>query len=306
MADNQETQNDNEAAFMMLGGIIIIALGLFIGFISVDVGVVSEDIMHFSLWDLLTSGDGDLKTAALIIVAGMIAIILSNVVEPKTKEAATAGALIRSIAAVLGIYFLFQIFTSDSMDGNMQSVVFSYMERSVYWGMIPIGLIYFDGLFGFVGFFQALNMTEKQAGDNSGYQQPVQPPVQNNSNSNVSENNSIQHDIQVKTKKMAVARSLSPQHNGMMMALHNPVTVGRDNTVCKIVYSPDTTGVSGRHCTIAYDDNSGDFIVTDLKSTYGTYLSNGNRLQPGIPVRVKSGESLCIGDPQNVIKLEIM
>ncbi len=80
MADNQETQNDNEAAFMMLGGIVIIALGLFVGFVSIDVGITSEDIMHFSLWDLLTSGDGELKTAAVSIVAGMIAVILSSVV----------------------------------------------------------------------------------------------------------------------------------------------------------------------------------------------------------------------------------
>ena len=77
-----------------------------------------------------------------------------------------------------------------------------------------------------------------------------------------------------------VLRSLSPQHGGLVVQLHHqqPVQIGRDSAVCRLVYQDGTPGVSSHHCQVYYDEGEGVFVVTDLNSTYGTFLAGGQRL----------------------------
>lgn len=108
------------------------------------------------------------------------------------------------------------------------------------------------------------------------------------------------------TQKRAMLRSLAAQHNGMTLAVGNtPILIGRDPANCKLIYVEGTVGVSGRHCSVAYDASTGDFILTDLRSTYGTFLSTGQKLNANVPYRVKPGESFYVGDKQNMIRLEL-
>lgn len=106
-------------------------------------------------------------------------------------------------------------------------------------------------------------------------------------------------------RKGPVARSLSPQHKGSISIGGTPVMVGRDRSVCTLVYAEGTAGVSGRHCTIAFDLSTQSFVVTDIGSTYGTFLMNGQRLQANVPCRLKVGDSFYVGDKANVIRLEL-
>ena len=107
-------------------------------------------------------------------------------------------------------------------------------------------------------------------------------------------------------KAMPMVRSMSVQHNGASFAIgQTPLMIGRDATSCNIVYREGTAGVSGRHCTVEWKPETGEFYVTDLKSTYGTYLMNGQRLQPNVPYRLKAGDSFCVGDQANVITVEV-
>ena len=106
--------------------------------------------------------------------------------------------------------------------------------------------------------------------------------------------------------KGPVARSLSPQHGGLSVSVSTtPILVGRDRTKCAIAYADGTAGVSGRHCSIAFDLSTQSFVVTDLGSTYGTFLMNGQRLQANVPCRLKVGDSFYVGDKANVIRLEL-
>ena len=103
-----------------------------------------------------------------------------------------------------------------------------------------------------------------------------------------------------------VARSLAAQHNGLSVSIsQKPIMVGRDRASCAIVYVEGTAGVSGKHCTIAFDLSAQAFIVTDVGSSYGTFLMNGQRLQPNVPCRLKVGDSFYVGDRANVIRLEL-
>ena len=108
------------------------------------------------------------------------------------------------------------------------------------------------------------------------------------------------------TTQRAFIRSLAVQHNGLAVVVRDtPVLIGRDPNSCKVVYVEGTAGVSVRHCSVAYDGTAGEFIVTDLQSTYGTFLMNGQKLNANVPCRIKPGDGFYVGDRANAIRVEL-
>lgn len=104
----------------------------------------------------------------------------------------------------------------------------------------------------------------------------------------------------------AFIRSLAPQHNGMALVVSDtPLLIGRDPANCKLVYAEGTTGVSGRHCQISYDAATGVFVLTDLRSSYGTFLMSGQKLDANVPYRLRPGEKFYVGDKANAISVEL-
>ena len=101
-----------------------------------------------------------------------------------------------------------------------------------------------------------------------------------------------------------VLRSMAPQHGGMVVQLHGqPVQIGRDGAVCRLVYQDGTPGVSGKHCQVYFDQNQ--FVVTDLNPTYGTFLSNGQRIAPNTPVELPPKSSFYLGEADNTIYVDL-
>ena len=107
-------------------------------------------------------------------------------------------------------------------------------------------------------------------------------------------------------KGAPLMRSMAPQHGGMVVQLHHqPVQIGRDPATCRLVYQDGTPGVSARHCQVYFDEQEQMFIVTDLNSTYGTFLVNGQRIAPNTPVKLPPHSSIYLGEPDNTVYLEI-
>ena len=103
----------------------------------------------------------------------------------------------------------------------------------------------------------------------------------------------------------AVVRSLSSQHNGASFPVNgNPILIGRNKASCTVVFGEKTPGVSSRHCSLSYEKSSGDFILTDLNSTYGTFLANGQKLAPQTPYHLRSGEQFYLGGDANLLRVE--
>lgn len=101
-------------------------------------------------------------------------------------------------------------------------------------------------------------------------------------------------------------RSLSSQHNGATYQLNGrQILLGRDMSNCTVIFREGTPGVSNRHCSVAFDESTGEFIVTDLKSSYGTFLANGQRMKQGVAYRLKSGEQFYLGSNENLIQVEL-
>lgn len=101
-------------------------------------------------------------------------------------------------------------------------------------------------------------------------------------------------------------RSLSSQHNGATYQLNGrQILLGRDMSNCTVIFREGTPGVSNRHCSVAFDENTGEFIVTDLKSSYGTFLADGQRMKQGVAYRLKSGDQFYLGSNENLIQVEL-
>ena len=106
------------------------------------------------------------------------------------------------------------------------------------------------------------------------------------------------------SKGTPVLRSMAPQHGGMVVQLHGqPVQIGRDGAVCRLVYQDGTPGVSGRHCQVSFEQ--GQFVLTDLNSTYGTFLSNGQRVAPNTPMRLPPKSSFYLGEADNTVYVDL-
>ena len=105
-------------------------------------------------------------------------------------------------------------------------------------------------------------------------------------------------------KGAPVLRSMAPQHGGMVVQLHGqPVQIGRDGAVGRLVYQDGTPGVSGRHCQVSFEQ--GQFVLTDLNSTYGTFLSNGQRVAPNSPVTLPPKSSFYLGEADNTVYVDL-
>ena len=103
-----------------------------------------------------------------------------------------------------------------------------------------------------------------------------------------------------------VLRSLAAQHGGMAVPLHHqPVQVGRDSATCRLVYRDDTPGVSSHHCQVFFDEREQVFVVTDLHSSYCTFLAGGQRLAPDVPTKLPPKSSIYLGEVENTIYLDV-
>lgn len=70
--------------------------------------------------------------------------------------------------------------------------------------------------------------------------------------------------------------------------------IGRDYD-CTIRLPENAPGVSHRHCKLEF--YQGQLILTDLQSTYGTFI-HGKRIPANTPVALKPGSSFCLGSEQ--------
>lgn len=81
------------------------------------------------------------------------------------------------------------------------------------------------------------------------------------------------------------------------------ILAGRDVS-CQILFPHETKGISRRHCEFRCRGTT--WTVTDLNSTYGTWLGNGKKLVPGIEQNLRSGDVVYLADKQNMLKVEII
>jgi pSer/pThr/pTyr-binding forkhead associated (FHA) protein len=116
-------------------------------------------------------------------------------------------------------------------------------------------------------------------------QQPVQP-------------------VPVATKP--VVRGLTGQYAGASIPVDaRPSVMGRDQAAANLVFGVESDAVSKRHCSLRWDASRGTFVLEDLGSTNGTYLANGERVWPGQPRDLRSGDRFYVGDTRNQFEVRM-
>ncbi len=80
---------------------------------------------------------------------------------------------------------------------------------------------------------------------------------------------------------------------GRRFAVNGQVRIGRDPGGNDLVYPDGTPGISGRHCVVT--QQGGQVTLTDLGSSYGTFLAGGQKLVPNQAVTLRIGDRFCLG-----------
>lgn len=72
---------------------------------------------------------------------------------------------------------------------------------------------------------------------------------------------------------------------------------------CAVRFPPGTPGVSHRHCAIRWQQ--GVPVLTDMNSTYGTFMGDGRKLPPGYPAELAAGSRFYLGDTRCLFQLKL-
>lgn len=93
-------------------------------------------------------------------------------------------------------------------------------------------------------------------------------------------------------------------HAGDIFTLEDEITIiGRDVHKCSIIYGDNEPGISGIHCQVKVLQN--EIELTDLGSSYGTFLNNGIQLQKNVPQKIANGGGFYIGNKNNKFLVKI-
>ena len=79
------------------------------------------------------------------------------------------------------------------------------------------------------------------------------------------------------------------------------IALGRDASICNLVFPENAKGISRKHCTITYDGSR--ITVRDEGSTYGTFLGNGQKLHAGTAVTLTPGQRLYLANEDNMFEV---
>ena len=98
------------------------------------------------------------------------------------------------------------------------------------------------------------------------------------------------------TPGMAV---IDGEYKGAYIPLDKEVVLGR-SPKCNLIFDDGLPEVSRRHCSIKYDYEKGAYLLTDLNSSYGTFLEDGSMLK-GTSVLLGENAQFRIGKRETFV-----
>ncbi len=91
-------------------------------------------------------------------------------------------------------------------------------------------------------------------------------------------------------------------HAGAVIPLTEPIVFGRDKNRCNLLFPSTTQGISNIHCQITIIN--GRIEITDLGSSYGTFLDDGTKIMPHVPYVLNSGQGFYLADRQYSYRIQ--
>lgn len=78
----------------------------------------------------------------------------------------------------------------------------------------------------------------------------------------------------------------------------NPIAIGRDANICQLVMPQDATDIGRRHCTVRWERATRTFLLEDCWTTNGTFLDNGEIVEPSKPRSINPGDRFYLANRQ--------
>lgn len=88
---------------------------------------------------------------------------------------------------------------------------------------------------------------------------------------------------------------------GRTFTVGSGVIIGRNTEKCSVCLPIDTKGISGVHCEIRRTAKG--FEIIDRGSSYGTFLGNGQKLTPNVPVYIPDGTYFTLGSAEQLFQI---
>ena len=89
---------------------------------------------------------------------------------------------------------------------------------------------------------------------------------------------------------------------GKTYSVSGKIVIGRDPATCQVVFPAKTPGISGKHCAV--QELAQGVVVTDLGSSYGTFLENGTKMEPNKPYTILTGEAFFLASKDNGFRVK--
>lgn len=105
-----------------------------------------------------------------------------------------------------------------------------------------------------------------------------------------------------KRSNEAVVIGISGRFAGSTFAIDSRVVIGRNPEKCTVCYPVDTKGISGVHCEIRKTSNG--FEIVDCGSSNGTFLGNGQKLQPNVPTTIPNGTYFYLASNEQMFQIK--
>ena len=96
-------------------------------------------------------------------------------------------------------------------------------------------------------------------------------------------------------------RGVSGTFTGRSFVINGAIRFGRAQN-SQVAFPDNTKGVSGTHCEVRLEN--GRIALYDLKSSYGTFLSNGERIDPNRPAYLNVGDEFYLADRMQRFRIE--
>lgn len=107
------------------------------------------------------------------------------------------------------------------------------------------------------------------------------------------------------TKAVAQLHAISGMYAGadFNIAEGEEIVLGRDPSLCNIIFDQSNASISRRHCTIRFSPAENCYFVTDW-SKNGTFTRDGVRLQPQVAAPISRGTEIYLGNEEEAFRLE--
>ncbi len=96
-------------------------------------------------------------------------------------------------------------------------------------------------------------------------------------------------------------KGIGGTYHDVRIPLEGKIVFGRDASRCHVIYPDQEGGISRVHCCV--ENKNGQIILTDMGSSYGTFLEDGTRISSDMPCLLYYSDGFYLSSPKNTFRV---